>query len=485
MPSFKFMIGEKRIFMRAWFGISLVLIFTFAMGSSESSAQKKESPTAKMDLTTAIADVAEKVMPAVVNIEITQRVSVPTPVFPFENDPFFRYFFGQAEPRRYKKEMRGIGTGMIIDGEGHILTNNHVVSGAQKIMVKMVTGEEFEAKLVGADPKTDLAIIRIKPFTIIPYLTFGNSDKLRVGEWVVAIGSPRGLEQTVTAGIISAKHRTGILDPSSYQDYIQTDVAINPGNSGGPLLNLAGEVIGVNAAIISESGGFEGIGFAIPSNMAAPIADSLIKAGKVVRGWIGLNVQEVPASLTKRLNWKGAKGAFVTEVMKGGPAEKAGIQKGDIIVTLDGTTIESVNDFRNRIATAKVMKKIEVGLFRKGERMSVHPVVAAYKSTPALAAEELGGKLGIKVKEISVLEARKMRLPSRQGVILSEVDAFGPAGRAGLEPGDIIFQINNRAVRGLNDYNRILEQTQKEDELLLLVRDSRSGETGYLTLVSQ
>ncbi len=484
MLKFKFMIGKTRIFMRVGFGISLVLFFTFSMGSSESSAQKKESPTAKVDLTTAIADVAEKVMPGVVNIEITRRVAGPTPIFPFDNDPFFRYFFGPAEPRRYKKEMRGIGTGMIIDAEGHILTNNHVVSGAEKIMVKMATGEEFEAKLVGADPKTDLAIIRIKPFSSIPYLHFGNSDKLRVGEWVVAIGNPRGLEQTVTAGIISAKHRTGILDPSSYQDYIQTDVAINPGNSGGPLLNLAGEVIGINAAIISESGGFEGIGFSIPSNMAVAIADSLIKTGKVVRGWIGLNVQEV-SSLTKKLNWKGAKGAFVTEVIKGGPAEKAGIQKGDIIVTLDGTPIEGVNDFRNRIATTKVMKKIEVGLFRKGERMSVHPVVAAYKPTPALAAEELGSKLGIKVKEISMLEARRMRLPSRQGVILNEVDPSGPAGRAGLEPGDIIFQINNRTIRGLNDYNRILEQTQKEEELLLLVRDSRSGETGYLTLVSQ
>ncbi len=241
--------------------------------------------TSTIDLTTAIADVAQKAMPAVVHIEVTQRVQAPSPVFPFESDPFFRYFFGSPQrPRFEKRELRGIGTGMVIDSEGHILTNNHVVSGATKITIKMVSGEEFEGKIVGADPKTDLAVVKIKAFQNISYLKFGDSDRLRVGEWVVAIGNPRGLEQTVTAGIISAKHRTGITDPSSYQDFIQTDAAINPGNSGGPLLNLTGDVIGVNAAIVSESGGFEGIGFAIPSNMAAAVADALIKTGKVARG---------------------------------------------------------------------------------------------------------------------------------------------------------------------------------------------------------
>ena len=439
-----------------------------------------------VDLTTAIADVAQKAMAAVVHIEVTQRVDVPSPVFPFENDPFFRYFFGLPQgPRSYKKEMKGIGTGMIIDGEGHILTNNHVVSGASKIVVKMASGEEFEAKTAGTDPKTDLAVIKINTLKNIPFLAFGNSDRLRVGEWVVAIGNPRGLEQTVTAGIISAKHRTGILDPSGYQDFIQTDAAINPGNSGGPLLNLAGEVIGVNAAIVSESGGFEGIGFAIPSNMALAIADALIKTGKVVRGWLGVNVKELTASLAKSLNLKVIRGTLVAEVVKDGPAEKAGVRRGDVIVSLDGVVVESANDFRNRVAASRVGKKVEIGLLRKGEKILTQAIITAYKPSARLAASELRNKLGVEVKEISVLEARRRRLDSREGLILNKVDPQGPAGRTGLEPGDILYQINNQTVRGLSDYNRIIEQIQGGEEVLLLVRDSRTGEVGYLTLVAQ
>lgn len=374
---------------------------------------------------------------------------------------------------------------MIIDTEGHILTNNHVVSGATKITAKLASGEEFEAKVAGADPKTDLAVIKIKPSKNISFLTFGNSDKLRVGEWVVAIGNPRGLEQTVTAGIISAKHRTGIMDPSGYQDYIQTDAAINPGNSGGPLLNLAGEVIGVNAAIVSESGGFEGIGFAIPSNMAMGIAQSLIKKGKVVRGWLGVSVQEVTASLAKSLNLRVLKGALVADIAKGGPAEVAGIRRGDVIVSLEGAAVESANDFRNRIAATPVGKKVEIGLLRKGEQMSVLAGVAVYKPSPRLTAVELRNKLGVEVKEISLSEARRKRLDSREGVILAKVDPAGPAGRAGLESGDIIYQINNQAIRGLNDYNRIMGKVQSNEEILLLIRDMRTGAMGYLTLVAQ
>jgi len=301
----------------------------------------------------------------------------------------------------------------------------------------------------------------------------------------VAIGNPRGLEQTVTAGIISAKHRTGILDPSSYQDYIQTDAAINPGNSGGPLLNLTGEVVGVNAAIVSESGGFEGIGFAIPSNMALAIADALIQTGKVVRGWLGVSVQEVTASLAKRLNLKVLKGALVADLMKGGPAEKAGIRRGDLIISLEWAAVESANDFRNRIAASRVGKKLEIGLWRNGERISAQAMVAAYKPSPRLEAVELGNKLGVEVKEISVMEARRRRLDSREGVILTQVDPRGPASRAGLEPGDIIYQMNNQTIRGLKDYNRILQQVPRDEEVLLLVRDARTGEVGFLTVVAQ
>jgi serine protease Do len=468
---------------RSLCGFLTLLGALFIIFSPAGAQAAKANP---LDLTTAIADVAQKAMPAVVHIEVTQRVQVPSPVFPFEGDPFFHYFFGTPQRPRYdRREMRGIGTGMVIDSEGHLVTNNHVVAGASKITVKMASGEEFAAKVVGADPKTDLAVIKIKPLPNLPYLKFGDSDRLRVGEWVVAIGNPRGLEQTVTAGIISAKHRTGISDPSSYQDFIQTDAAINPGNSGGPLLNLAGEVIGVNAAIVSESGGFEGIGFAIPSNMAAAVAEALIKIGKVTRGWLGLSLQELTPALAKSLGLKSPRGALVADVVKGGPAEKAGIRKGDVIVNLDGAAIESPNELRNRIAGSRVGRKAEVTLLRSGERVTVQPVVEAYKPSERMAALELVNRMGLEVKEISILEARKRKLSSREGVLITKVDPQGPAALAGLEAGDILYQVNQRAIRGLKDYNRIVEQLQPGQEILLLVRDWRTGETGYLTVVVQ
>jgi serine protease Do len=467
------------IWRRALTSVLLILGGLLGLYSTGAEAQKVNS----IDLTTAIAEVAQRAMPAVVHIEVTQRVQIPSPVFPFEGDSFFRFFFGTPpRPRFDRREVRGIGTGMIIDAEGHIVTNNHVVGGATKIQVKMASGDEFEARVVGADPKTDLAVIKVRPFKNIPFLKFGDSDKLRVGEWVVAIGNPRGLEQTVTAGIISAKHRTGILDPSSYQDFIQTDAAINPGNSGGPLLNLWGQVIGVNAAIVSESGGFEGIGFAIPSNMAAAVAEALIKTGKVTRGWLGVSLQEVTPSLARSLNLKAAKGALVSEVTKGGPAEKAGIRRGDIIVSLDGGPIETANELRNRLAGTRVGKKVEILLLRKGERITAQPVVEAYVPSPRLAALELENRLGMEVKEISVLEARKRRLNSRDGVLIARVDPQGPAARAGLEVGDIVYQVNQQTIRGLKDYHRIVEQLLPGQEALLLVRDWRTGETGYLTV---
>jgi serine protease Do len=463
-------------------GILILFVGTPNVHAAKAWAQK----AGPVDLATAIADVAQKAMPAVVHIEVTQRVDVMIPSPPFESDPFFRYFFGAPQgPRSYKKEMRGIGTGLTIDREGHIVTNNHVVSGATKITVKMASGEELEAKITGVDPKTDLAVIKINPPQDIPYLTFGNSDKLRVGEWVVAIGNPRGLEQTVTAGIISAKHRTGILDPSSYQDYIQTDAAINPGNSGGPLLNLTGEVIGVNAAIVSESGGFEGIGFAIPSNMVKAITEDLIKTGRVIRGWLGVSVQDVTAPLAKSENLKVLKGAWIAEVFKGGPADKAGIKKGDMAVSYDGAIVENGNNFRNRVAATRVGKKVEIGILRKGERITLSVEVSVYKPPPRMTSAEIKNKLGVEVKEISILEARRRHLDSREGVILTKVDPQGPAGRMGLVTGDIIFQINNQVVRGMNDYNRILKQVQRGEEVLLLVGDVQTGDMGYVTVIAQ
>jgi len=250
-------------------------------------------------------------------------------------------------------------------------------------------------------------------------------------------------------------------------------------------LNLNGEVIGINAAIVSESGGFEGIGFAIPSNMAKAVAETIIKYGKVVRGWLGVMVQELTNSLAKNLNVRGLKGAFVAGIAIGGPAEKAGIKKGDIIVSFDGIAVEGANDFRNRLAASRVGKTVEIGLLRRGETLTLQAAIAAYKPTPQQTAAELRGRLGIEVKEISSLEARRRRMDSREGILLTKVDPNGPADRAGMEAGDTIHQINNQNVRGVGDYIRILELVQPGEEVLLLVRDGRTGEVGYLTVVAR
>ena len=298
------------------------------MSSLNLPAQGSPEAGTGEDLTTAIIQVAKKAIPAVAHIEVTERQEVAAPFLPFESDPFFRRFFGVPQmPKRFRREVKGLGSGILMDAQGHILTNHHVVGGATKLEVTLADGSKYEARLVGTDPKTDLAVIKIEAKEPLPYLPFGDSDKIEVGEWVVAIGHPRGLDQTVTQGIISAKHRRGVTDPGNYQDFLQTDDAINPGNSGGPLLNLKGEVIGVSAAIASQTGGFEGIGFTIPSNMALHVAKQLISNGKVLRGWLGVNVQDLTPEVAQKLGLKGPRGALVADVVKGGPADQAGSKK--------------------------------------------------------------------------------------------------------------------------------------------------------------
>jgi serine protease Do len=318
------------------------------------------------DLVKGIMKVAKDCVPAVVHIEVTERNEVPNPLYPFENDPFFRHFFGFSKkvPKKFKQEIVGVGSGIIIDAQGHIASNNHVVGGATKIMVTLSNGAEYEAKVVGTDPKTDLGVIKISAKETLPFLTFADSDQVEVGQWVVAIGQPRNLYESVTQGIISAKHRRGITDPSSYQDFLQTDAAINPGNSGGPLLSLDGKVVGVNSAILSESGGFEGIGFAIPSNMAQHITEQLIKNGKVIRGWMGVSIQDLTPDLAKSFGLQTTKGALIAGVTKDGPADKAGFKKGDVILGYAGSEIADTAALRNDVANTSPGQEVTVSIWR-------------------------------------------------------------------------------------------------------------------------
>ena len=435
------------------------------------------------NLSTAIARVAKAAIPAVVHIEVTEHQEVRNPFSPFENDPFFHYFFNTPQmPRKFKRELRGLGTGMIIDKEGHILTNYHVVGGADKIMVLLADGNQYKAKVVGTDPKTDLAVIQISADGSLPYVTFGDSDKIDVGDWVVAIGEPRGLDQTVTQGIISAKHRQGIMDPSNYQDYLQTDAAINPGNSGGPLLNLQGQVIGVNAAIESTSGGFEGIGFAIPSNMAVHIADTLIAYGKVERGWLGVSIQDLTPKLAKSFDLSNTKGALIAQVLKGGPADKAGLERGDVVISFAGKDIPDTAALRNTVADTAIGKEVKVVVVRKGEKKDLTVEVGSQQKAIELLSSSLKGRLGVVVRPVAAKEAQEYGLDEGEGVAIKSLEKNGLLAQAGFEVGDIILEVNGNPVYGVDSFVEQVDQLHNNQKIVLFALDQRTGQTGYVQL---
>jgi serine protease Do len=472
---------HPRIRWHQWFvSFSCILLIAFLFFPS-SPVQGVEK---KVDLSTAIVQVAKQTTPAVVHIEVTERQEVANPFLPFDNDPFFRHFFDVPKmPKKFKRELKGLGTGMIIDPQGHILTNYHVAGGATKIEVLLSNGQRYPAKLVGADPKTDLAVIHISAKEHLPHVTFGDSDKVEVGEWVVAIGHPRGLDQTVTQGIISAKHRRGITDPSSYQDFLQTDTAINPGNSGGPLLNLQGEVIGVNAVIMSESGGFEGIGFAIPGNMALHIAKTLIAHGKVERGWLGVTVQDLTPELAKTAHVETLKGALVADVVRGGPAEKAGLKKDDVITTYRGKEVPDSSALRNEVAATPIGQEAKLTILRNGKKEEFAIRIGSLETATKVMASSIKEKLGAEVRLVTSKEAEKYGLDPKQGVAIIWLDSKGPLKRAGFEVGDIILGVENQEVNSLETFVNLVSSLKPNQQITLLALDHRTGNTGYVQVV--
>jgi len=465
---------------RPIFWISSVFVFLWIVGLLGAIAPSVQAASS-VDLSTAIIEVGKKTIPAVVHIEVTERQDAASPFFPFQSDPFFRRFFNPPEaPRNFKREVKGIGTGMILDTRGHILTNFHVAGGATKIEVTLANGNQYPAKLVGGDPKTDLAVIRIEAKEGLPRIQFGDSDKVQVGEWVVAIGHPRGLSQTVTQGIISAMHRRGITDPSSYQDFLQTDAAINPGNSGGPLLNLRGEVIGVNAAIASESGGSEGIGFAIPSNMASYVAKLLIAKGKVERGWLGVSIQDMTPELAKSNHLENVKGAYVADVVKGGPADKAGVKKGDVVTAFQGKEITHADEFRNLVAVSPVGREAKMILLRNGKKQEVTVKVGNLEASAQFFASAIKDRLGVSVRPVTQQEAAQYGLRSPRGVAIETVDLKGPLGQAGLEVKDLILAINGQAIAGMDDFAGLVGLLKPKQDVTLVCLDHRTGKTGTI-----
>lgn len=417
----------------------------------------------------------KEVSPAVVNISTTQvvRFSRPQrPRSPLGRDPFedfWNNFFGNA-PREQKR--RSLGSGFIVSEDGYILTNNHVVEKADEVTVTLLDKEEFKAELVGSDSKTDIALIKIKAGKKLPHVALGDSEKLEIGEWVVAIGNPFGLGHTVTAGIVSAKGR--IIGSGPYDDFIQTDASINPGNSGGPLFNLQGDVVGINTAIIQ---GGQGIGFATPIQLAKPVLSQLKEKGKVTRGWLGVYIQRLTPEMAESLSLPGRKGALIADVTKDGPAEKAGLRSGDVIVSYDGRGVSDEHEIPQMVAATKPGKKVTVVVVRDGKEVSV-PVTIAEMEGDKVAGRAGGPDhtkgLGVTVQDITPEIAKQFEIENRKGVIVTQVEGGSPAEDAGIQEGDIVRSINRQPVKNVQEFGAVLKKLKDEKTALFLVERGES-----------
>jgi serine protease Do len=417
---------------------------------------------------------AQHVRPGVVNIQVIKRIkNVDFGFRHFPGNPFgdrnpFGDFFGHFSegnpPRGF--EQRGVGSGFIMSREGYILTNNHVVQDADQIRVKLANGKEYDGKVVGRDPKTDLALVKIEGASDLYPLKLGNSEDLKVGSWVVAIGSPFGLEQTVTAGIVSAKGR--VIGSGPYDDFIQTDASINPGNSGGPLINMKGEVIGINTAIIASG---QGIGFAIPINMAKEIVPQLQEKGHVTRGWLGVSIQEVTPELAKSFGLKEKKGALVAQVFPGSPAEKAGIEQGDVIVEFDCKEVKDSKELPRLVASTPVGKAVTIKLSRDGEVLDRQVKVSEMEEKSEVAKAPSSHKpLGITVQNITPEIGKGLGLRKDMGVVVTGVEPGSPAANAGIQTGDVIREVNRKLVKDVEDFVQKIEKAKDQDNILLFLQ---------------
>jgi serine protease Do len=414
------------------------------------------------------AQVAETVAPAVVNINTVTRVSGRTPVEEFFGDEFFRRFFGDAPERQ--QVQRSLGSGVIVDASGIVLTNAHVVERANDIEVGTADGKKHKAKLAGVDRKTDLAVLKLQGTGPYPAATLGDSDSVKVGDWVLAIGSPFGLQKTVTAGIISAKGRS--IGQGPFDDFLQTDAAINPGNSGGPLVNMSGEVIGINSAILSRTGGNVGIGFSIPVNMAKRIYTELAAKGKVTRGWLGVSIQPLTPELAKSFGLKEPSGVLISDVMQGSPAATAGIASGDVIIEFDRKRVESPQELQKVVAATAPGRAVPLKVWRdKGEKALEIKIGETPDETVALKSTNKGKSLlGLDVRPITPELARQLNLRTPEGAIVFSVDEESAAAEAGLQRGDVIREVNRQKVRSVQDFERITKDLKDGDRVTVLLQ---------------
>ena len=415
------------------------------------------------------AQVAEAVRPAVININTVIRGGGGrTPVEEFFGDEFFRRFFGEGPER--PQQQRSLGSGVIVDASGIALTNAHVVERATDIEVVTAEGKKHKAKVVGLDKRTDLAVLRLQGGGPYPAAVLGDSEKVKVGDWVLAIGSPFGLQQTVTAGIISAKGRS--IGQGPFDDFLQTDAAINPGNSGGPLVNMSGEVVGINSAILSRSGGNVGIGFSIPSNMAKRIYTELVARGKITRGWLGVSIQPLTPELAKSFGLKEPRGVLIADVVKDSPAAKAGLASGDVLMEFGGKKVDAPQDLQKAVAGTAPGKGVPMRVWRdKGEKTLEIKVGETPEDTaqlePSVKSKSL---LGLETRPITPEIARQLNLRTTEGVVVARVEEEGPAAEAGFQRGDVIREINRQRIRSAQDYERATQGLKPGDRVTVLLQ---------------
>jgi serine protease Do len=463
------MFGDRRLLI----GFLSVTLMGAGFAEPKTRAELKETGSA-------FSEIAKEALPAVVYIDVSATVEVPNRQYynPFEE--FFgrgRYHgYQQQEPETRKDTRRGQGSGFIISKDGYILTNNHVVDDADEIKVTLGDGREFDAKLIGTDPKTEVALIQIEGAEDLPTVPLGDSDTLQVGEWVIAAGNPFGLSQTITAGIVSAKGRdeTGIAE---YGNFIQTDAAINPGNSGGPLLNIDGEVIGINTAIYTRTGGYMGIGFAIPINQAVNIKDQLITHGKVSRSVLGVYIQEVDEDLAKSFGLEEKGGILISQIMDDSAAEEAGMKEGDIVVEMDGVKVSKLSAFRNRVASTVPNTKVDFKVFRDGKYKNISAITKEMDGGPEAAgvSPAIFDKLGISIEGMDGEAAERMGYDDDdEGIIITEVEQGGPAWQAGLQPGHVVTSVNRTSISSVSEFKEALPEGES-GKVLLLVTDGRSS----------
>jgi len=433
------------------------------------------------------ANIAEKVNPAVVTILTEKKIDISQSNRSSPQEDLFRFYFNQPRQREYKSS--ALGSGVILDAKkGYIITNNHVVEDVDEITVRLLDKSEYEATIIGKDPKSDLAVIKIKAKNLSD-IALGDSDKLRVGEWVIAVGSPfsANLSHTVTAGIVSAKGRGNILQGDMYEDFIQTDAAINPGNSGGALLNSSGDLIGINTAIYSNGyfdRGNQGVGFAIPSNMVKKVMSDLINYGKVVRSYIGVQIQPIDDTSAKALGLNSSMGALVANVISDGPADKAGIETGDVIVEFNGMSIKSVDHLRNNVSISKPDASYSLTVVRDGRKKSFKVTLEKMPSDDQLAVEnqkQSTNELGVEVSELNPAIRREYGVENQDlGIVVTKVLLESPASEAGIQAGDLITRVGSRRCRSVKQFDSLVKNTKRRGMLMLHIK--RDGNAQYVTL---